>query len=101
MLHNRYEKYFANLDFFANEDGLYFDYGNADGQTDVQQHFLDNLDQYLSVLTKRQSEVIRLLLLGKELPEIASIMGITRQAVNKHFWSAVEKMRQEIKINLS
>ena len=74
-----------------NEERLYFEYNHED--------LMKMLQQLKNKLTKREAEVLDLMLEGKKLSEIAKMLGVSKPRITTIKHHIMEKLKIEFGIN--
>jgi DNA-directed RNA polymerase sigma subunit (sigma70/sigma32) len=91
---------FEDMDIFLHSQGLYQQEQEDSVRDPKEKNFLLNIEDYLSRLTPRQADVIRLRLIAdsdgvvKSFGDIGHILGISKQIVHRHYLAAVKKLRK-------
>ena len=73
------------------EERLYFEYNQED--------FMKMLQRLKNKLTKREAEVLDLMLEGKKLSEIAKILGVSKPRITIIKHHIMEKLKIEFEVN--
>ncbi len=86
------------MESFADERGAHFQSQDEKKKHQFYSKYFRKLNWHINhSLSKRQKEVIGLIIKGKTEREIGAILGISQQVVNIYKWRAIIKLRQKIK----